>query len=121
MKRIETKMGTLYYERAEDELKFYDSDKNFLIKAWKEEEKDANEFIQRIIECDDVYDLFTTIFSEYVCFAQSLEELLQVINDTIESENEIYLYQDELMTMEDLKGNDYLNRIGNNYVFFMNY
>lgn len=119
MEKIEAKLGTLYYEIVEEEVKFYDSDENFMIKVYEEEKEEINKLIKKIIECEEIYDLFTMIFCEYICFAQSLEELLEVINDTIELENKIYLYKDELLTMEDLKDNDYLNRIGNNYVFFM--
>lgn len=112
MKKLKTKLGILYYENSKEDSFEYvllDSNKNFLSNIYH---KDS---LKAIKKCDEIYTLFADILGEYVACAKSIDDLLVLVNNTIEFENKIYGYKDNLLTLEDLKDN--LNIIGNNYIY----
>lgn len=119
MRTIESKMGTMYYERTKEKNPGFtyvllDSNKEFISNII---DKDT---IKAIKECDHPNMLFAEILGEFVCYAQSKEDLVDEINSVIKENNEKYGYNDMLFSLEELEGNCYYNQIGVWHIFFMN-
>lgn len=119
MKTIKSKMGTMYYERTKEknagfDYVLLDSNKEFISNII---EKNT---INAIKECDHPNMLFSEILGEFVCYAQSKEDLVDEVNSVIKEDNEKFEYNDPLLSLEDLEDNGYYNQIGVWHIFFMN-
>lgn len=116
MKKLETKLGTLFYEETpdydEDTYLICDSDGEFFARIYG-----TNTF-NKVKETDDIME-FLTRCVDCAFFGTTMEELLEEINDCIIEDNKKYGLNDNLMCIEDLYGNEYLNHIGEYYVFIV--
>lgn len=117
MKKLETKFGTMYYEKAHSYEPFkyvlLDSDKNWFRNIYNVKElewianySDFTEFVESGYSC--------------MCYAKGTkQDLLEVINDLFEDLNSRYPGDYEPMTLEELENNEYCNRIGEYHMFFL--
>lgn len=113
MKKLKTKVGTLYYEKAHKDEPFkyvlLDSNKNFITNVYN---KDYLEALENAETIGDQAELLESCY-----YSRSLQGLLEMINEDIEDTNQMYSKNEELFTLEDLIDNEYLNNIGDYYIF----
>lgn len=117
MKKLETKFGTMYYEKAHKSEPFeyvlLDSDKNWF----------RNVYDKKELELFTKYNTFGELVENefgWMCYAKGTkQDLLEVINDLFEDLNSRYPGDYEPMTLEDLENNEYCNRIGEYHMFFL--
>lgn len=114
---INAPIGVMYLEKNEEDnnvlYALLDSSKNFIVNIYNEDT------IDEIKKCNHPQELFEAVLYEGICFAQSLEDLVDEINKVIEEKNEEFGYDDSLLSLEDLENNDYYNQIGNWHIFMM--
>jgi hypothetical protein len=118
MKKLETKFGTMYYEKAHKKEPFeyvlLDSDKN-----WFRNIYDKSELEELKVDYGSFGEMAEQLFG-WCCYAKGTKkDLLEVINDVFEDYNSRYPKSYEQMNLEDLEGNEYYNRIGDYHLFFM--
>ena len=118
MKKLKTKFGTMYYEKAHKSEPFkyvlLDSDKN-----WFRNIYDKKEFEDFKADYSSFGEMVEYNF-ERCCYAKGTkQDLLEVINDLFEDLNYRYPGEYESMNLDCLENNEYVNRIGDYYIFFM--
>ena len=118
MKKLVTKFGLMYYEKAHKSEPFkyvlLDSDKN-----WFRNIYDKREFDEFTADYNTFGQMAENSFG-WCCYAKgSKQNLLEVINDVFEDYNSRYPNSYKLMSLEDLEDNEYYNRIGEYHIFFM--
>lgn len=118
MRKLETKFGTMYYEKAHKKEPFeyvlLDSDKN-----WFRNIYDKSELEEFKADYGSFGEMAEQLFG-WCCYAKGTKkDLLEVINDVFEDYNSRYPKSYEKMNLEDLEGNEYYNRIGDYHLFFM--
>ena len=117
MKKLKLKYGTMYYEKAHKDEPFkyvlLDSDKN-----WFRNIYDKSEF-KTLKNYKNFIELVENEFG-WCCYTKTLEELVDAVNEAnLEDWNPKYLHLYEPITLEEMKNNEYLNHIGEYYIFFM--
>ena len=120
MRTLKTNMGKMYYEKTNEKNSGFthvllDSDKRFISNIYG-----GNKTIKEIKKCKHPQDLFEAILIEGICFAQTVDDLLDEINNMIKENNDKYECNNSLLSLEDLKDNDYHNRVGIWHIFMMN-
>ena len=117
MKKLKTKFGTMYYEKAHEtepfEYVLLDSDKNWFRNIYDVQE------LEWITNYRNFAELVESGY-DCCCYAKGTkQDLLEVINDLFEDLNSRYPGDYDPMTLEDLENNEYCNRIGEFHVFFL--
>ena len=120
MKEFQTKLGTMYFDIEFDEVKLYDSNKNYInhdsVECYlKNDETDIDDKVleERIIEQYkdiDYVDSSIILLGEPVMWAPTMEKLLELWNDYCEECGDT-----EKWTMEDFKNEIQINQIGQLY------
>lgn len=117
MRKFKTKFGIMYIEKAHKKEPFkyvlLDSDKNWFRNIYDKRELKTLKKYKNFIE------LVENEFG-WCCYTKTLEELVYVVNEAIlEDWSSKYLHLYEAITLEEIKNNEYLNHIGDYYIFFL--
>ena len=120
MKEIKTKLGTMYFDIEFDEVKLYDSNKDYInhddVGCYlKDNETDITDELleQRIIEQYkdiDYVDSSIILLGEPVMWAPTMEKLLELWTAYCEEHGDTIKW-----TMEDFKNEIQINQIGQLY------
>ena len=116
MQELKTKFGTLYFEAAHISEDFLyvllDSDKEFITNIYH---RDDLYQLEKMTYLDDLFD----IIGERGFYAHSLESLVVELNEYLENEKRIFDIDFVPFTLDELKDNEYVNHIGDYYIFFL--
>lgn len=111
MKEFKTKFGTMYIEKAHKSEPFkwvlLDSDKHWFSNIYNKKEFS---FFKKYKKFEDLVENYFG----WCCYSKTLENLLIQLNDISITENE-----EDKITMQELIKNEYLNHIGDYYIFFL--
>lgn len=115
--QIDTKVGTFFLIDAQDDVTAYevlDSNKNFLGNVYTQDKK---RFVRRLKAIEHISDICDLGVCDWMMYAKSKEELLEVLNNYIQEENQKYDDDSDLFTMDDLEYGkcEFYNIVGNNH------
>ncbi len=116
--QIDTKVGTFFLIEAQDEAFAYvvlDSNKQFIGNVYTEY---PEEFVEQLKAIEHISDICNLGVCDWMIFATSRNDLLEELNEYIQSNNEKYDEHSSLFTKDDLKYGEYefYNIVGNNHI-----